>query len=150
MSNITDIYNGLHTVVAAVLTSHVRLPDAYNLDRNNEKFLKLGYAIATLPATRLDRSVCDRIWLARDFQVKITRQVTAREFDATGKGTVEKSLLEDLKLVYNELYAEDLAISGANRVVVNGDDGIEFVYGEKINFISIAMNISVEYNETLT
>lgn len=150
MSNISDIYDDLHSVVASVLTSHVRLPDAYNLAKNNEKFLKLGYAIATLPAENTEREICNKIWLSRSFQIKITRQVIARELDSTGKGDVEKLLLEDLKLIYNEFYKQDLIITGSNNVDIAGDDGIEFIYSEKINFISIAMNIDVEYYETLT
>jgi hypothetical protein len=150
MTNISDIYDSLHTNVASVLTSHVRLPDPFNLENNNEQFLRLGYGIATLSAENTNREICNKIWLRRAFQVKVTRQVVTREFDSSGKGTVEKNLLEDLKLVYNLFYKQDLQISGANNVRITGDDGIQFVYTEKINFITVSINIDVEYNETLT
>lgn len=150
MTNISDIYDSLHTNVTSVLTSHTRITDPYNLDQNNDQFIRLGYGIAVLPGEKVNREICNKIWWSQPFAIPVTRKVVAREFDAVGKGTGEKNLLEDLYLLKNLFYKQDLQITGANRVNVLTDGGIEFIHTDKMSFVAMSLNIEVEYFETLT
>jgi hypothetical protein len=140
----------MHTAVTSVLTSHRRLPNPRDLEKNNEQFLKLGYAVDFLDQVIVPRSICDKIYYNQTVEVKITRKAIARDFDATGKGSIDKLLLEDRKLVYNELYKQDTAVTGIIQISDLNDSGIEYVYSDKMDFISTSITVEIEYNETLT
>lgn len=150
MSKISNIYDGLVSQMETTLSSHTRIPNPYDLTQNNEQFLTLGWGIAIEDAERTDRSMCNKIWIRRTFLIKITRLVATLEMAVDERVTAEKALLEDLKSVYNDLYSENLSIADANLIEVIPDDGVEFIKGDKFDFVSATVTVTAEYNETLT
>lgn len=152
MSQVSTAYDAIVTRLAAVLTSVAgwsKLPNAYELDRNPEIFLKQGYAIGFGNGSNTHRLLSKTVSINREFNVSITRSLDQTELEVAGAQSVEKSLLEDLKLVIADIESQASLNSGQIFASYQGDNGIEFVDGETSEFLAIKASFVLEYFETI-
>ncbi len=149
-TNISSVYDAFVTRIGAVLTSHVRLSNAYSIEENTEPALKLGWALQIGPAIKSPRHISCKISIVRTFNLVLTRKVYASELDATAKASTDKSLLEDQFLVIEDVEGEptmgSAVVAKSNFL---GDSGVEFVHTDKDNFIKLVSQFEVEYFEDL-
>jgi hypothetical protein len=149
-TNITTAYNAMITRLAAVLTSHKRLTNPYNLSDNTHQFLTIGYGLAIGPAENTRRILGCLITQRRELQVVITRKYFATQFDVSGKSTTEKQILEDLFLVVKD-FEKSTNLNDTNLTTQYvSDSGIEFVDGDGGPFLAIRATFSLDYQEDIT
>jgi hypothetical protein len=84
--------------------------------------------------------------------VVITRAWRVNEHDVAGKRAVKKLLRADQKLVFDDVEKDPHLGDSTNIAKADfvGDDGIQFVFFEKDNFISLSSTIRIEVFDDLT
>ena len=121
------------------------------VDENDEGFLCQGYAIAFADGINLNLALSCQLTLQQNFQLTITRQIEANEFDASGIATTVKDLLGDLKLVIDEI-EKDPTVGSAS---LTGGAYISHLQPEKIfpdrnDFWKVEALFGVQFLEQLT
>lgn len=145
MSTITQVYDTVLGTIAGLLSSHVRLPNPYDIPSNPETFLRKGFGFAVGPGgNNTERFVCSIRTTLHSFVVTITRRAEFLENDAATKATTEKELLEDAQLIIDSAHTNHLGLTGAKATFTNYD-GIGQVFDDKDNYLSIALTITVEH-----
>ena len=153
MTGISTAFANMHTRIAALLTSHVRLSDPYNLDQNTPVLLKLGYGLTFGPGSSVDREILTvggKRTQVKTFGISLTRQFYAKEFDAAAKDVATLALHEDLAILINDFILEDTLNAGAIITGWLDDSGIIEVFSDKNNFLAIQANFTVEIRDTIT
>lgn len=151
MSQISTAYDNFVTRVDAALTSGAgwnKLPNAYDVEKNPEIYLKQGYAIGLGAGTNTKRLQSSTISISREFNVTISRSFDYPDLEVTGRQTTEKTILEDLKGLVADIEGNSSLNSGQIFCSYQGDGGIEFVDSENAEFLSIRATFLVEYFET--
>lgn len=150
MSDISTVYDAIITRVEAVLTSHKRLSNPYKPDENSEKVLNKGYGVRFGPGVNTNRQF-NKLSVERTFGIVLTRRVYATEQAASKKASTEKSLFEDQKLILEDIEGDPtLGTSVVVKAAYTEDSGLEFVFVEKDNFLSLESIITVEYFEDIS
>lgn len=152
MSVVTDVYDTIHARLPTLFPSHLRLSNPYAPEENPESVIKQAYGLKVGAATNTNRNVGCKISISREYSVVFTRKYYANELDASAKASTEKLLLEDARLVENDVEQNVFLIGVANNPNIKfiSDTGIEFVFAENKPFYKIEVLLLVEYFETLT
>ena len=151
MSEISLIYDGIYSRLATLLSGHQKLPNPYNLAMNSEQFLDRGYGVTIGPMVNQRLFQSCKTAIQRQFGVVVTRSFIKRDFDTGPRETREKELLEDLALLYPDFYnANQLTATGASIKDFDSDNGVEFVFPDRENFIFINCTILINYFENFT
>jgi len=151
MSNISDAYDFFLARIKVVLPTHTEMPNPYKVDENNENFLKKGFGLAMGSGENTTITLNNRRTFARNFIVPISRIVRGIESNVTAKQLVQKQLYEDQFLLIQD-FELDTTLNESAAVFSTsyaGDDGIQFVFGEKDNFLLLETTFSIEYKEDL-
>ncbi len=151
MSFISDVYDALQARITAVLSSHLTLENPYALEECTEQVLVQGVGIAMGPATNTNRYIgCQKMSIRREFHVIITREVTATKFNTSSRASAEKTLFEDQKTILDDIESDPtLASSSVTQASYISDNGIEFVFDGKHNFMKLDSLIEIEYIQTI-
>ena len=149
MSQISSIYDAMHSRIVGVLTDHKRLPNPYKPIENTQLFLKKGYGVAILEGNNDNNQLSSQLGITRDFRVVITRKMYALENQGTDKATTEKNLLEDQFLVIKDFEKNTTLNSTASMTEYVSDSGIQTVSQDKDNYLSIETVFRVQYFENL-
>jgi hypothetical protein len=151
MSIISTAYDAMIARLGTLYPSGsgwVRLPNPYKPEENNELYLKQGYGIALGSGENTNRVVNCKFSINRTMTIVITRKFYAREDDASAKATTEKQLFEDQYELINDL-EQDFTVNDSTMYTrYISDGGIEYISGEKDNFLMLRTEFSVEYLET--
>lgn len=152
MSQISTAYDNFLTRIDAVLTSDngwIKLPHAYNIEKNPEIMLKQGYAVSIGAGQNTRRLQSNIVSISREFAVTITRTIDSLDLEVTGRQSVEKQLFEDLKLLIADIETNTSLNAGEIFCGYTGDSGIEYVDGDTAEFAQVRATFSIEYFETL-
>lgn len=152
MSAVSTAYDALVTRVDAVLTSGAgwnKIPNAYNIENNPEIYLKQGYAIGLGSGLNTKRLLSKTVSISREFIVTITRTVDQLDLEVSGRQSIEKQLMEDLKLLIADLEGNSSLNEGQIFCSYEGDEGIDSVDGETFEFMAVRARFSIEYFETI-
>jgi hypothetical protein len=149
MSAISTVFDTLKTRIAAVLTAHSELADAYNIEANPSLFLKKGFSVAIGAGANTKRFQSNRCSVRREMVITIARALDATELDPVGKQTTAKNLLEDLKLLISDLELNATLNAGQTFVGYESDSGIQTVVADGENFLFLQATFLVEYFESL-
>lgn len=151
MTQISNIYDGLHTLIKSVLTEHSRLPNAYDLANNPEHLLASGYALIVGSGLNTEELLSSKLTITREFRLILTRRLFALPTDATKKGTSEKIILEDLIAVARALeadpYLNGLASPDICFAKFVSDEGLSLI--EETEFIQATMIFNIKYFEKI-
>ena len=79
-------------------------------------------------------------------------KVRAREFNITLKSSTDDALFEDQKLLLVDFESDPTLGDSVNveNTTYQGDNGVEFVFIEKDNFLKLDTIVLIEYFEDLT
>lgn len=150
---ITTICNALAAKMASIYTTAVRLPNAYDVKANNDLYLANGYGIAVGAATlpgELQEVGCHQDIVRRTFRLVLTRQLTSTEHDTSTRYAVEEAILEDARLLRRAI-DQDVTLAGnLDTLDYIGDDGVEFLASDALQFLKFSMTIVVVYHDDLT
>ena len=153
MSKATDVFDALVARLAAVLPAHKRIENPYVIENNSERVLNKGQGVAFGPAENTQRRLTNQLSVARDFLVTITRKTIKKKTDSSGRAEDIQLLFEDQKLVLDDIEKNTTLLDSTLSVAKSdyiSDNGLEFIFTEKDNFIKIESVIRVEYIEDLT
>jgi len=150
MSNITTIYDLFVTRLGVIYPSHSKLTNPHKIEENNDMLLKLGYGLRMGPGLNTKRHLACKASIEREITIVFTRKHFALEQTLTPKQTVEKALLEDQFLLIKDVETyPDLENTVIAKIEYVSDRGIEFIYGDKDNFIQLETVFNFEYFEFL-
>ena len=149
MGNFSTLYDAIVTRIETVLPSHTRLPNPYKINENAEPFLRQGWGIALGGANNTNRELACRMSIARTFDVSIVRKFYSVEGSVDNKETVEKQLVEDQILLIKD-FCDNTALPNSFGIVnYDSDGGIEYVSGERDNYLVLRTSFNVEYFESI-
>lgn len=150
MSKISDIHAALIARLTAILPGYNRLTNPYDFEDNNELYLTKGFGVGVGAGVRTDRLIsCQKSW-ERTFFVLLTNQITSTDHNLAANETIQKSLLEDHFLVFEDLEKETTLSALCIKSEVDSDEGIEFVSGDIARYYLMQINIICEYLEDLS
>lgn len=148
MSAISTIYTKIKTILTDVYKPKkaLQLKNPYEIEENNDLELKRGYGFY-IGAGLDNGTMTSEIGMSRELIVTLTLETGAAQHTNIIRESAEKTLLEEqvelIKLIHTH---PDIAECGA--AVYQNDNGIEFIFGEKDNFIMIQTRFLITYYET--
>lgn len=151
MSNISDAYTALKTRMQAVFPDHRRLSNPYEPAQNNERDLIKGWGMRLEGGSNPQLTQSCLMSVSRSITVILTRKFYSLELIRGGKEDAELELLEDHFLLLQDVEGdptlnESDAVSQFDYI---SDGGIEFVFGDKDNFLKIESTFNLIYFENL-
>lgn len=123
------------------------LTNPYVLEDNEEPISAKGWGVGVLAGNNTRRTVSCLYSFNRDFEVILSNIIIGTNRDMAERQAVEAKLMEDqIKLVsaidadgsLNDLLAKNDFI---------GDNGIEFVFTEKNNYVALVSTWNIEYHQ---
>lgn len=147
MSQISDIYDSINTFLDASYDASGRaLTNPYSIEENDDITLKRGYGFY-MGTGRDQGTMGNMIALEREMVVTLTLETAALEHKNGKRMTAEKQLLEDAALMVKALHNDPAVNEKVSGIIYQSDNGIEFIYGEKTNFIMIQSRFLITYIE---
>lgn len=145
MTDIATVFAGLVTRFGGTLfTSHLRIPNPYDLAKNNGQILRQGWGLAVSPGTiNTSRFICETRSVQVAFQLALTRSALAVEHDAVGKAACDIALLTDFETFIDDGHKNDFEVDGLS--LVSGAFGIQNVFAEDAPYRALLCNFTVEY-----
>lgn len=149
MADFADIYNAFRDRLNLTLfpagSGWTRIPDPYNLEANNDQFLRQGWGLALTPAgSNTFRSLAKNRSIEVGIIVPIVRQYRATAHNITAKEDVEKALIADFEALIDDGHKNNFELSGVHSTVISYD-GVEAVKPDREDFRAITANITLEY-----
>lgn len=146
-TKIEEIYDYCVDVIAAELPDYMRLPNPYVIDINTNLQLRKGFGIAVGPGTDTERFVGCLVSWERVFSIVIVKQVTTTQNNTDQREVIEKDLLVAHDALRKAFYLDSTLGGKAIKSTIIGDNGINFIDGERLKFLGIVMDLFVEYLE---
>lgn len=149
MSAVSDIYDAMVTRLTGLYATHSRLAHPYAPELDIEPSLKKGWGLKVLPARNDNREVGCKISATRQWSVVFTRKVYSKDMDATSQASTEKDLLEDARLLINDVQ-QNVYLSSVSfnpNVKYVSDNGIEFLFVDEKPFYKIEVLLEVQWWE---
>lgn len=148
MSNITTIFDAINTRLDSIYSStHKHLANPYDLEFNDDKFLSRGYAWYFSDGENSEKQLSCGKSIKRNIVFILTVANRGTDRDRTIRQTAEKQLLEDLYLIFNSLETAPQVSDKISVLKYVSDSGIEQIYTENNNFLSIRCTFEVHYIE---
>lgn len=147
MSKITNIYDAIITEIQTDLPTYKRLPNPYVVDSNTYLQLQNGFGLAIGPGNDTQRYVGCLVTWERVFTIILVKQVTSTQNNLGSRELIEKSLLDDHDTLRKAFYLNSTLGGEAIKSTVLDDGGIQFLDAERLKFLSLEMNLYVEYQE---
>lgn len=149
MGAISNIYDGLITLIQANTTGYIQLADAYDIGSNDILRIEKGFSLGFLNGANTNRYLTkEELTLERSFNITFTNLYTAIETDPVTRSAIEKQFMEDAFVVWKAL--EVVSHLGGTQVAnarYVSDEGIQYLFDESIKAITIVSEISIEYFE---
>jgi hypothetical protein len=149
MSKVSTIYDAVGTQLATLFTSATRIPDPYNLDSNNDQFLRDGFGVKVGSSEFQEFEYCK--WMvSRQISVVFTKEVFRLDSDYSKIDDVSKALLEAVyetqKLFFN--YSQLGIEASIMRVDILSSSEVQTVQGEKSAFYSMECSFNFLIQES--
>lgn len=146
---VSAVYDKITDLLEATLPNHVRLPNPYNIDANT--FLHMtgdAFGLTIDPGINTERYVgCLATW-SRSFSIPIIKRVVTTQNNMTAREAIEKDILDDWQLVYKAFEGNPTLDGVVIKAVIVGDSGVEFIDGDRLKYLSMFINLNVEYQDT--
>jgi hypothetical protein len=151
MSDISTLYDAVHSRIQTILPTHKRLSDPYLFTKNTDSEKRKGYGVRIGSGEKINPNQlsCDLI-LRQTMIVVLTRMVQGRETDSDKKAETEKQLLEDLFLIVKDFETEGMtSIPPAISADFISHNGIEFVGTGSDAIMKVETTFEFRYRENL-
>lgn len=151
MTNVTLIHNAIKSQLSALFPTKTVIPNPFELDQNNDNFLKDGYGIFYGPGSLPDFDLGIHIQgYQREFNVVLAKKVYRLESNNDQFETVQLALIEDQNTMVNS-FADIRSIDiNVVRLEYVSDSGVEFIFAEKNNYLALTTSFEVTYKEDKT
>jgi len=148
MSKISTVYDELIALVPTILTAHTQLNNPYLLEDEADIQMERGWTLGFGDGENTMRVVGSKISYRRTFILTITRRVFGHLRDYEARIAVEKLLLDDQKALINGI--DKYTSNNFAKIEFVGDNGLEFLSGDRFGILLIQNNVAVEYFEDIT
>lgn len=149
MSKVTNIFNLFENVIIDSLPGKTKIPNPFSVENNSDNFLKDGYGIYYGAAAVSDIEFPTYQVYSREIVVIFTREVHRVGSDSDALTEKQNLILEDQNNLIDSLANSRNFDSDVIRLEFTGDSGLDFVFGDKFNFLSITTTFEVSYKEEL-
>ena len=149
MSKASDIFAKIITEIESLNLGYKRYPNAIAPEQNSELLLKKGYGIGIGPAENTGRLINCKYTRERAFVIQLTKQVTNTENDKVAFETIQKDLLDDHATIEHHFEVNVVLDGIAIKSLWSGDEGIEFLEGDRNKFLLLGSTYLIEYSETI-
>jgi hypothetical protein len=147
---VSDLYDGLVTILSTTFASptYKELVNPYVPELNNDTLaLARGYGFFIGP-----KSVVPKLGRHEGFNAEITVVQTiaqrGTERDTIIRRTAEKNLLEDQYLLIDYFRQNTAPIAKVWDISYESDNGLEFVYTDKQNYVMIRTTLRAIFSES--
>lgn len=144
---ISNVYDGLVTLVTAALPTHKKLANPYMVEANPSVVLKNGYGIKIGAAENTQRFCGSHHSTRRSLSVVLTAEMAAVEANATQWRSAELGLMEEAQTIIKAIASNPTLGGYAANTDWTNDGGIEFVDGDRTRYLTIEITFSTEYIE---
>lgn len=147
MSLITTVFDNINTRLSSIYSTptYKKLVNPYILELNDTLSLNRGYAFFMGPGLNTKKLIGDVVTFEREVIIINTIVNRGTDRDVTIRETAEKTLLEDQFLAIESFH--QTILSDSWDLNWQSDNGVEFVFTEKQNFLSIRSNYRLRYSE---
>lgn len=147
MSLITTVFDNINSRLSSIYASptYKKLVNPYILELNDTLSLNRGYAFYIGTGLNTKKLVGDVVTFEREVIIINTIVNRGTDRDVTIRETAEKTLLEDQFLAIESFH--QTILSDSWDLNWESDNGVEFVFTEKQNFLSIRSNYRLRYSE---
>lgn len=142
----TEAYAQIRSELQTLFSSYNEIDNPYDISENSNLELKNSYGITIHSGTNATRIICNRLDIQREFGIVLCRRINATRNDSATRITAEKALFEDLTTIAKTF--ED-KIPNVTQARYTSDDGIEFLGGDRYNYLILRSSFTVTYSETL-
>lgn len=151
MSVTSDVYDEVISRIETVLPNHLRLAHAYLPEQSPEPQLRQGWAIQHGAGENSNRKLGCMVSVRRNFNVIVTRKYYSLDSDPEAKALTDKEIIEDARLVINDIEANPYLSGIANNPNIKylSDSGVQFIYSNDKPFYKIEILLVAEYFEDL-
>lgn len=125
------------------------LTNPYIIDDNPEPIVATGWGIAVLSNTNLKRVSSCLYTFGRDFEVVLTNLIVGTDRSMPERQAIEAKLMEDQIRLIMAIDSDGVLHDLLAKNDFIGDNGIEFVFTEKNNYVSLVSTWNIEYHQKL-
>lgn len=149
--SITDAYLRFIEVVRETFPANERheLTNPYILEDNAEPIAAAGWGVTALSNTNLQRTASCIYTLGRDVEVVLTNLVVGTDRQMAQRQAVEAKLMEDQIRLIQAIDADGQLHDLLAKNDFIGDNGIEFVFTEKNNYVALVSTWNIEYHQKI-
>ena len=150
MSKISTIFDRILVELAALYPSATKIPYPYDLIKNDDNFLRLGYGLKVGSGNPAQLDFCKNAF-TRDFTVVLAREVFNTGSNDAAYDDIVKGLLEDIYAVQDRFNEPDqIAIEGdIVKIDYSSASGAEQIDAENATFLTMEATFTFTIQETI-
>ena len=150
MSKISTIFDRILVELAALYPSATKIPYPYDLIKNDDNFLRLGYGLKVGSGSPAQLDFCKNAF-TRDFTVVLAREVFNTGSNDAAYDDIVKGLLEDIYAVQDRFNEPDqIAIEGdIVKIDYSSASGAEQIDAENATFLIMEATFTFTIQETI-
>lgn len=142
----TTAYDQVRTELETLFSTYNEIDNPYDVEKNTDLELRASYGITLGSGINTTRVTCSRADITREFGIVLCRRINATRNDTATRITAEKALFEDLTKI---IAVFEKKVANITRSRYEGDGGVEFLGGDRYNYLVLRSAFMVEYSETL-
>ena len=151
MSKVSSIYDALISSLDTLFpsgSSYQRIYNAYDLTDNPEHVLRKGYGLQFESSTiNVTGDEFGSYAKAATITISFAREVIRQKFQVENMDENVKAVMEDVHTITSSWSDPSNIDENIEDVTPSGDSGVEFVRGEKQNFISVAVTFEIKFKQ---
>lgn len=151
MSKVSTIYDALVSSLDTLFPageSYQRIYNAYDLSDNPEHVLRKGYGLmfesSTLDVASNEFGAYEKV---ATITIPFTREVIRQRFQVENMDENVKAVMEDVHTITSNWSDPSNINENIEDVAPSSDSGVEFIRGEKQNFISVAVTFEIKFKQ---
>lgn len=147
MSLITTVFDNINSRLSSIYSTptYKKIVNPYILELNDTLSLNRGYAFYIGSGLNTKKLIGDVVTFEREVIIINTIVNRGTDRDVTIRETAEKTLLEDQFLAIDSFH--QTVLSDSWDLNWESDSGVEFVFADKQNFLSIRSIYRLRYSE---
>lgn len=147
MSKVSNIYDLFEAAISTILTGKTEIPNPFDIESNNDNFLKDGYGFIYGAATGDSETYPSFEYYTRPIVLVTTKVIYKNRSDVDVYGTVQKQMIEDQNTIITTLAKDRTFDDDLTSLEFSGDNGVEFIFGDKFNFLKLESTFDLKYRE---
>lgn len=139
------IYDRIFVALEAAFPDRKELINPYIITDNNNLYLKSGYGVELGPMAKSEAFNRVQRQFQRNVSISLTEKIASTDKDTLVRRSKEKELISDQLTLITTLKNN----ISSDWVEFVSDEGIEYIFDERDNYIRLRANFIINYNETV-